>query len=96
MASRSLPPNSTCQTFKRDVNRILEMCKAGKPVALVCHCAPQNCHGYAITRPTDPLHQQESNNNRGTHATNNIPNQSTFLETNQTTPLSTHMKCATK
>ena len=45
----SIPPAQfDLPTFKRDVNRVLEMCKAGKPVALVCHCAPQNCHGYAL------------------------------------------------
>ena len=42
------PAQFDLPTFKRDVNRILEMCKAGKPVALVCHCAPSNCHGYAL------------------------------------------------
>jgi hypothetical protein len=44
----TLPAQFDLPTFKRDVNRILEMCKAGQPVALVCHCAPKNCHGYAL------------------------------------------------
>ena len=51
------------ETFKADITTLLEICHSGKPIALVCHCAPQNCHGYAIRNLLIRLTNKQSNNN---------------------------------
>ena len=50
------------ETFKADISALLDTCKTGKPIALVCHCAPQNCHGYVIRDLHIRLTNKKSNN----------------------------------
>jgi hypothetical protein len=50
------------ETFKADISALLDICKSGKPLALVCHCAPQNCHGYVIRDLLVRLTNKKSNN----------------------------------
>ena len=50
------------ETFKADIGALLDICKTGRPIALVCHCAPQNCHGYAIRDLLIRLANKKSNN----------------------------------
>ena len=51
------------ETFKADISALMDICKTDKPIALVCHCAPQNCHGYVIRDLLIRLANKQSNNN---------------------------------
>jgi hypothetical protein len=50
------------ETFKADISVLLDICNSGKPLALVCHCAPHNCHGYVIRDLLVRLTNKKSNN----------------------------------
>lgn len=51
------------ENFKADISALVDICKTGKPIALVCHCAPLSCHGYAIRDLLIRLTNKRSNNN---------------------------------
>ena len=55
--------NFDSETFKADISALMDICKTDKPIALVCHCAPLSCHGYAIRDLLIRLTNKKSNNN---------------------------------